>query len=183
MRPRSTLSTQHRQPLAPFRTLAGIVVALAVVASPLEWLDAATNLGNVTVSITISAAAKLTLSSSTVTFPSADPDTMPSIAATEGAITVTAKAKTSTGSPVSVTVLAAGDLTSGSDTIPAGNVSWTVTGAGFVAGTMNKTTEQTLASWSGSGSRLGTQSYRLTNSWSYPTGTFATTATYTLTAP
>ena len=52
-----------------------------------------------------------------------------------------------------------------------------------MAGTMNKTTAQSAGSWTGSGNNAGTFTYALVNSWSYATGTYAATATYTLSAP
>ena len=158
-------------------------LAAVALAATQATLGAATATSNVTVSATVSATAKLSLSTSTQSFPNSDPDTTPSIAATEGAITITAKGKTSTGSNITLTVVSGGDLTSGSDTIAISNITWTVSGAGFVAGTMNKTTAQSVGSWANSGSRTGTQTYALANSWSYPTGSYSATATYTLTAP
>ena len=160
-----------------------LLAAIIVAASLAQPLVAATSTGNVSVAVTVSAGAKLSLSSSTVTFANADPDTTPSIPASEGIITITAKAKTATGASVTLTVVAANDLKSGSDTITINNVTWTASGTGFTPGTMNKTTAQTVASWTGSGNRTGTQSYALANSWSYVTGAFSTTASYTLTAP
>ena len=157
-----------------------VAVVTAVISQP---LGASSATGNVGVTVTVSALAKLSLSASTITFPNADPDTTPSIAATEGAITITAKAKTATGAAVALTVLAANDLKSGTDTITIGNVTWAASGTGFAAGTMNKTSAQPVGSWTGSGTRSGTQTYALANSWTYPTGNFSTTATYTLTAP
>ncbi|MCX6549744.1 MAG: hypothetical protein NTY02_01850 [Acidobacteria bacterium] len=162
-----------------FLLLGAAVVMLAAT----QTLGAATATSNVSVSATVAATAKLSLSSSTVSFANADPDTTPSIAATEGAITITAKGKTATGSTISLTVLAAADLTSGSDTIPISNVTWTASGTGFAAGTMSKSAAQTVGSWTTSGSRAGTQTYALANSWNYPTGSYTATATYTLTAP
>ena len=106
-----------------------------------------------------------------------------SIPATENPVNVTAKVKTGSASTATLTVLAAGDLTSGGDTIAITNVSWTATGTGFIAGTMSKTTAQSAGSWTGSGNRSGTFSYVLANSWSYATGTYTANATYTLTAP
>jgi hypothetical protein len=156
-----------------------LVLALAGV----QTLGAATSTSNITVSATVAATAKLSLSSSTVSFANADPDTTPSIAATEGAITITAKGRTSTGSNITLTLLSADDLKSGTDSIAISNVTWTVSGAGFAAGTMNKTTAQSIGSWTNSGSRSGTQTFALANSWSYPTGSYTATATYTLTAP
>jgi len=158
----------------------GFLAAALVATQPLR---AATVTTNLSVTVTIAAMAKLSLSSSTVSFANADPDTTPSIPATEGALTVTAKGKTATGSPITLTVLAAGDLRSGADAIPITNLTWTATGAGFTAGTMSTSTAQTVGAWTGSGSRVGTQTYTLANSWSYPTGSYSTTATYTLTAP
>jgi len=160
-----------------------LVGTAAIALAALQPLTAASTTSSVTMSATVSATAKLSVSAATLTFPNADPDTTPSIAATEGAVTVTAKAKTSTGSTVTLTLLSGADLTSGTDTIAISNMTWTVSGAGFVAGTMNKTTAQTVASWTNSGNRTGTQTFALANSWSYPTGSFSATATYTLTAP
>jgi hypothetical protein len=160
--------------------LAGIAAVGLAMAQPLM---AATATSNVTVSATVSATAKLSLSTATVTFPDADPDTTPSIAASEGAVTVTAKAKTGAAGAVTLTLLAANDLTSGSDSIAISNVTWTATGTGFVAGTMNKTTAQSVASWTGPGSHSGTVSFALANSWDYKTGSYSVGATYTLTAP
>lgn len=148
-----------------------------------QSLRAVTATGNVPASATIGATAVLTVSSTTLSFPNQDPDTTPSIPASEGAISVTAKARTGTSSTVSLTVIAADDLLSGGNTIPISNVTWTSSGAGFVAGTLNKTTAQAIGSWSGSGSRAGTQSFVFANSWTYATGNYSTTATYTLTAP
>ena len=159
-----------------------LLIAVAAVAL-VQPLSAVTDTKPLTVSATVAATAKLTLTSATVTFPDADPDVTPSIPANEGAITVTAKAKTGAASPVTLTLLAATDLTSGSDTIAISNVTWTATGGGFVAGTMNNSVAQTVGSWTGSGNRTGTQSFVLANSWSYATGSYSAAATYTLTAP
>jgi hypothetical protein len=160
--------------------LLGVAVAAIAFVQP---LGAATDTKNVTFSAAISATAKLTVSTTTLTFPSSDPDTVPSISATEGAVTITAKTKTAAAGAVTLTVLAATDLTSGTDTIAISNVTWTASGTGFVAGIMNRTTAQSVAAWTGSGSRTGTQTYALANSWNYTTGAYSAAATYTLTAP
>ena len=148
-----------------------------------QTLIAAATTSNLSVAATVSATAKLSVSAATLTFPNADPDTVPSIAATEGTVNITAKSKTGAAGAVTLTLLSGADLTSGSDIIDISNVTWTASGAGFVAGTMNKSTAQTVASWTGSGNRSGSQTFALANSWSYPTGSFSATATYTLTAP
>ncbi len=136
-----------------------------------------------TINATVNSQAKLTLSSTTVNFASANPDTTPSIPADENPVSVTAKARTGSASTVTLTVLAAGDLLSGGDTIAINNVSWTASGAGFVGGIMDKTIAQSAGSWTGSGNRSGAFSYFLANSWDYPTGSYMQSATYTLTAP
>ena len=144
---------------------------------------AATDTKNLAVSATVSSGATLTLGSATMTFPDRNPDSFPSIAATENPVSVTAKAKTGNASTVTLTVLAGGDLTSGSDTIGISNITWTASGTGYVDGTMNKTTPQSAGSWTGSGNRSGAFTYSLANSWNYPTGNYGATITYTLTAP
>jgi hypothetical protein len=144
---------------------------------------AANDTQNLTVNATVSARASLSLGQSAINFPDASPDATPSIAANENAVTVTAKVRTGSSSTATLTHKAADDLKSGSDIIPIGNVTWTASGAGFQAGTMNKTSDQTAGSWTGSGNRSGTFSYFLANSWSYATGSYAASSTYTLTAP
>ncbi len=136
-----------------------------------------------TINATVSARAELTLSPTTITFADASPTTTPSIQA-GSVVTVTAKVRTGSSSTPTLVVQANGDLESGGDTIAIGNVRWTASGAPFVAGTMNKTTAQDAAAFgTGSGSYSGTYTYFLANSWSYPTGSYSQTATYTLTAP
>ena len=144
---------------------------------------AATATSNLSIGATVANTAKLSLGSASIAFPDADPDTTLSIPSTPASVTVDAKAKTTTSGSVTLTVVTGGDLVSGSDTILIGNVTWTAAGAGFAAGTMNRTTPQSAGSWSGSGNRSGTFSYALANSWAYATGSYTATATYTLTAP
>lgn len=162
------------------RLLVASLIGLAACTAPAH---AATDTKTQTVQATISAAAALTLSSSTITFANANPGTTPSVAATEGAISATASARTSSSGTVSLTVLASGDLTSGSDTIDIGNVTWTSTGSGYQAGTLNKTTAQAVGSWTGSGVRTGSLNFAFLNQFAYTTGTYSATITYTLTAP
>ncbi len=163
------------------RVLATIVSLVLLAAAPLLFANTRTD--TVSVNATVTARAKLTLGSASMSFPDADPDTVPLVPSSLGALTITAKGRTTIGSTVTLVVLASSDLQSGLDTIPAGNLTWTATGAGFVGGTVNKTTAQTVGSWVSSGQWSGTQSYALANSWNYSTGTYTTTLTYTLTAP
>lgn len=143
---------------------------------------AATDSQNLTINATVNAKAKLTLTPSTINFPDTDPDTTPIPA--DNTVGVTAKVRTGSASTATLTVLANGDLTSGSDTIPISKVHWTGSGSGFVtSGTLDKTTSQAVASWTGSGVYTGTLYFTMDNSWDYPTGTYSATATYLLTAP
>lgn len=144
---------------------------------------AASDTKTLTINATVTATAKLSLDQASISFANADPDTTPSITASPDPVNVTAKAKTSKGSNVTLTVVTNDDLKSGTDIIPIGNVTWIASGSGFASGTMNKATPQSAGSWTDSGNRSGTFSYRLANSWDYPTGSYSATATYTLTAP
>lgn len=144
--------------------------------------QAATDQQTLTINATVSAKAKLTLGVAAVNFADADPDSVPSISAGENPVSVTVKAQTGGSSAVTLSVQANGDLDSGTDTIDITNVTWTATGAGFVAGTMD-TSAQSAGSWTGPGQRSGTFSYFLANSWDYPAGSYSQTVVYTLTAP
>jgi len=159
---------------------AAVAAAVVFVASPVFAQSNDTKIVNI--SATVSARAKLTLSSLSVAFPDADPDVTPSIVATP--LTVDVKTRTTAASNVTLTVLASDDLKAGSDVITINNLTWTVSGTGMAAGTMNKVTAQSLGGWTGSGNRTGmTQTYALANSWAYATGSYGSTVTYTLTAP
>ena len=174
------MKTMVKASLSSIITLVFLVIAGSALA--------ASDSKSLTVTATVSPNAKLTLSATTLTFPNSDPDTTPLIAASEGAITVTAKAKTGPSSPVTLEVRSSGpsngDLVSGSDAIAISNLCWTGSGTGFVAGpTQMSNTNQLAASWTGSGNRSGIQSFYLANSWSYAVGTYAATITYTLIHP
>ena len=144
---------------------------------------AASDTKDLTINAQVSSRAKLTLGETAINFPDADPDTVLSIPAAENAVSVTVKVKIAAGSTATLTHQAAGDLTSGSDTIDITNVTWTATGGGFQAGTMDDATPQTAGSWTSSGNRSGTFSYFLANSWDHATGNYTVNSTYTLTAP
>jgi hypothetical protein len=147
---------------------------------------AATDTKPLTVNAVVAGSATLTISQAAINFDSANPDTTPSIPNNEGAVNVTAQARTGAAGSVTLTHQAAGPLTSGSDTIGINQVSWTVglgSDAGFAAGAMSSSTPVSAGSWTGSGSRSGTFSYALANSWTYAVGTYTASSTYTLTAP
>jgi hypothetical protein len=160
--------------------LLGIALVAMAAAQP---LGAATATGDLTVDATVAATATLTIGSAAINFPDANPDTTPSVSATENPVSVVAKGRTSSGGTISLTLLAGGDLSGGGNTIGIDQVTWTGSGAGFVNGTMNKTAAQSVGSWTNSGNRSGSLSFALANSWSYATGSYTASATFTLTAP
>jgi hypothetical protein len=135
-----------------------------------------------TLSVDLGPIAKLSFSSTTLSFADADPDALAQIPASGGPITITAKARAAQGQVV-MTVLASGNPRSGVDTLPADAFTWTATGTGFVGGTVSATTPQVVGSWTGSGVRVGSQTFLFRNSWSYPAGVYSMTLTYTLTTP
>ena len=136
-----------------------------------------------TLGLTLAAMAKLQLAPSTLNFPDQDPDDFPTVSPDVKLVSVTSSARTGSSSTATLTCLASGDLIAGTNTIAISNMTWTATGTGYVAGTMNRTTAQTAASWTGPGQRTGTFSYFLTNLWSYVIGNYSTTISYTLNAP
>jgi hypothetical protein len=154
---------------------AGVIIGLTAMDAAAQ----ATANASLTVNATVSSRAKLTLDAAAITFGDADPDVVPSISATT--LNVGVKARKAVGN-VTLSVVADGPLTSGGDTIALTNLTWTVTGAGFVTGTM-AITDQSLATFGSSGNFTGTQTYVLANSWTYATGNYSATITYTLTAP
>ncbi len=144
---------------------------------------AAGNTVIVDVSAAVDSSAQLTVTPLTINFPDVDPDTTPAVNAMENPVTVTVQAQTKKPNMVTLTVLAQGDLVSGSDTIPIGNVRWTATGAGFAPGILSKSTAVSAGSWTGPGARSGTFSYTMANSWKYRRGNYRATVIYTVTAP
>jgi hypothetical protein len=166
-----------RHPLAP---LVRSLVVSATLLVPGARAEAQTDVA--TLNATISGMARLSLSSATLTFPDADPDTVPQIAASQGPITITARARAAATGAVTLTLRASDDLRSGLITIPADRITWTSTGAGFAAGTLSAAIDRTVASWAGSGVRTGTQTFFFRNLWTYATGTYTLTMLFTLTA-
>jgi hypothetical protein len=137
---------------------------------------------NLTATATVGNQARLTLGGGPVDFPDTDPDLLATITAAD--VTVAARARVAPATVVNLTVLAgATHFDPVSQTIPVGNLSWTVSGAPFVPGTMSSATQQGLASWTGPASHNGSQTYTLQNLWSYAPGSYSLTLTYTLATP
>jgi hypothetical protein len=166
-------------PAFPMRLTVPVLLLIVLVAA---GSAPAAQTSNATLNASINSAARLSLSSAALTFPDADPDTSPSIQAAQGPITVTAKARTSPNGTVTLTVRATDELRSGLNTIPASNITWVASGAGFTNGTLSATTAQPIATWSGSGERTGAHTFFFRNLWSYATGTYTLTMVYTLSA-
>lgn len=132
---------------------------------------------------TNSAQLDLLVSPLSISFPSANPDVTPVVAAAP--IVVTVRVRQNTG-PWTLTVLANGDLLSGGSTVDIANVTWTATPAPpFRGGTLSKTVAQTIASGTGTvnPAQNGSVTFRLANSWTYSAGNYTQTLVFTLSAP
>jgi hypothetical protein len=127
---------------------------------------------------------RLTISPTTIAFPSGDPDTTPLL--TAPAITVTYGIWDRNSNDYwTLTVQAAGDLTSGTATIPASGISWTATPAPpFRNGVLSSTLAQPLATaqYDVRPETTGTVVFSLANSWSYNVGTYSQNVVFTLTS-
>ena len=152
--------------------------ALLAFFSTTAWAQA-TATANVTATVNVAAKARLEITGA-VAFADADPETTPIISA--AALDITVKARTSPSETVTLTVVADGDFQGTAGTIGISNLSWLVSGTGFATGTA-ALTDVTVGSWGGPGTRNGTQTYRLANSWAYAVGSYTATLTYTLTVP
>lgn len=165
------------------RTLLAGAVAAMVLGLATPRLDAANIIRSATMTATVNALAKLTLSRATLAFPPDDPDTVLMIPASGGPLTITAKGRAAVGLVITLSVSANQDLQSGLDVIPISKISWTATGPGFTNGALSAEVAQPVASWTSSGSWVGAQTFRFANSWDYVPGTYSATLTYTLSAP
>ena len=133
--------------------------------------------------VTLPTQARLSLSSTSVLFPDADPELTPLVSAVPAGITVSARARVPRNSQITLTVQSTDDLRSGVTVLPASLVTWTATGAGFTEGTMSRTAPQLVGRWTGSGVHTGTQTYRFENRWTHPVGVYSATLVYTLASP
>jgi hypothetical protein len=125
----------------------------------------------------------LSITPRVITFPSSDPDAVPIVSAAP--VQISYRVRQYNG-PWSLTLLAGGDLISGSSSVDISNVTWVATPAPpFQNGTLSRTVAQTLATGSGSTNpaRSGTITFRLANSWNYTAATYTQTVVFTLSAP
>jgi hypothetical protein len=126
---------------------------------------------------------EISVSPTSISFPAANPDLSPVIAAAP--VVVTVRIRQSSG-PWSLTVLANGDLLAGPSTVDITNVSWTATPAPpFQNGVLSKTVAQRMASGTGNVNPATNASvtFRLANSWNYDAGVYTQTVIFTLSAP
>lgn len=155
-------------------TLAAVLLAFATASASAQVTQ------TLTINAAVNARASLTLSVGSVSFADADPDVTPNITAS-AAVSVTAKSRTAQGNAVTLTV-SAPDLTEvGGGTIAASQFSWAANGD-LSGGTLSNAAV-TLVSSTNSGQRTGDMTFVLVNSWTYATGNYSTTVTYTLSAP
>jgi hypothetical protein len=159
-----------------------VAIALKSLSLPLS-LNADTTIVITDVNADSTCSATLTINMTSISFPSENPDLVPSIPATQNPVGVTASVQIEDGSTATLTVLAGGDLISGNDKIAINTVSWTATGGGLLPGIMNKVTPVLAGSWTSPGEYTGAFSFFMANSWSYATGNYSQTVTYTVTAP
>jgi len=158
----------------------GIIAAVGALA--LSTPAFAQTTAAVTVNAQVNAKARLTVSAAAISFADEDPDSVAVIPANTP-LDITVKARTTAGGSVTLTVAADSNLTSGSNSIGIGALKWSSTGTSFSGTGTSALSAQTVVSFTGSGTRTGTQSYTLDNSWAYATGTYGTTLNYTLSAP
>ena len=159
------------------------IVAVLLVGGLTRPAAAQPTTASTTMTASVSSLAKLTLSSSALTFPDANPDLAPQVTPSQGALSITAKARATAGSQIVLTVQADDDLRSGLQVIPASAISWTTSGTGFASGTLSKAAPVTVGQWTGSGAYTGSQTLAFSNLWSYSTGTYSCVLVYTLTGP
>jgi hypothetical protein len=159
-----------------------VVVLLGLASAGVDGVFA--QRGTSLIVVNVPTQARISFSSTSVTFPDADPGLTPLVPAVPAGITISARARVPLNSQITLTVQSSDDLRSGVTVLPASLVTWTATGAGFAgAGTMSRTAPQLVGRWTGSGVRTGTQSYRFENRWTHPVGVYSTTLVYTLASP
>jgi hypothetical protein len=149
-------------------------------------------------SLTLAQSLSLTVSPSSISFPDANPTSVPNLPASSTVQVVVNASGFSNNATWGVRALAGGDLlNSDGSVIPISNLSWTASGSGICwpgscscqAGIGSKTNPQTIISGSGVTGILGFGNYTcnvnfsLVNRWSYNTGSYAQNFTITASNP
>ena len=124
---------------------------------------------------------RLTLTPDAITFPDADPDAVPTIAAQGNPVRVRIMAR---ASQLTLTARATTHLESGNNAIDISAVTWKASGAGFQDGRLLLQTEVLVGKWLLGGTTIiqGNLSFYLRNSWQYAVGTYRATVIFTATA-
>ena len=143
-----------------------------------SWLrvaaSAAAQTGTATLNAAFTGLARLSLSTGSMTFPDADPDTVPQV---PGNPPVSTSRRRRAPRVRHRHVIGAGERRPAvrRDTTP--GVADHVDGdwERLPGGTLSAATPQTVASWYGSGVRAGTQSFLFRNLWTHPSGTYTLT--------
>lgn len=163
---------------------AKIIFCACVAAAVFPGISLAANPQPFTINYNLNARARITVTPSTINFPDSNPVLVPQISATENPIQVTVKFRKNPSAAVTATLVCqGGPLISGANTIASSNITWTATGTGFSGGTLSSSAPQQVGSWGASGVYAGNLTYRLDNLWTYATGTYTGSITYTVTAP
>ena len=126
----------------------------------------------------------LSITPSSFSFPSADPDTTPVVLSP--VLTIRYRVQQNAGAQWRITVLANGDLVSGPAAIPIASVSWIASPSPpFQEGTLSSTVEQLVASGTDNvnPARTGSITFRLVNLWTYPAGVYSQSFVFTISAP
>ena len=120
----------------------------------------------------------LSIGSSTITFPSSNPATVPTVSANENPVILSVSY--SGISIWTVTMIAGGALVSGANTIPIGNVHFTGTGMASLSGVLSTLTPILLANASvGQASGSENLNFTFTNSWTYSIGVYTSSVIIT----
>ena len=115
-------------------------------------------------------------------FPDSDPDTAPSIG--PQTVWIYVKVTGGAGTPWTLTTVALSNLTSGSNSIPASNVSWRAWPANvFLDGSFSTALPTLAGAGVANTNTLGRFDFYLANSWTYNPGSYSATAVYTLATP
>ena len=117
-----------------------------------------------------------------VSFPDQSPDIVPVIGPDD--VSVSVRSLAAPGTPWVLTMVADSDLTSGTDVIPIGNVSWTASPSPpFQGGILSTVVPVVLGNGVSHFSSVATLGFYLQNSWDYVPGDYTATATLTLSSP
>jgi hypothetical protein len=126
----------------------------------------------------------ISITPTTITFPSSNPDTTPVVSSVP--VQISYRVRQNNNAPWTMTVRALGDLNSGLSSVDISNVTWVATPAPpFQNGTLSRTVAQRVASGTGNvnPTRQGQLTFRLANSWTYDAGVYTQIVIFTLSAP